>query len=79
MSFLKGKVISLLKQLRYRDTAIIAGGDWSAKQKTEKAMAITKDGGISWQLKTNNPGYISCVQFIPKTKTLVACSTTGIY
>ena len=61
------------------DTAIIAGGDWSAKQKTEKAMAITKDGGISWQLKTNNPGYISCVQFIPKTKTLVACSTTGIY
>ena len=61
------------------DTAIIAGGDWSAKQKINKAMAITKDGGNSWQLIENNPGYISCVQFIPKTKTLVACSTTGIY
>ena len=61
------------------DTAIIAGGDWSAKQKTENTMAITKDGGNSWQLIENNPGYISCVQFIPKTKSLVASSTTGIY
>lgn len=61
------------------DTAIIAGGDWSAKQKTDNAMAITKDGGNSWQLIENNPGYISCIQFIPKTKSLVASSTTGIY
>ena len=61
------------------DTAIIAGGDWSAKQKIENTMAITKDGGNSWQLIENNPGYISCVQFIPKTKSLVANSTTGIY
>ena len=61
------------------DTAIIAGGDWSAKQKIENTMAITKDGGNSWQLIENNPGYISCVQFIPKTKSLVASSTTGIY
>ena len=61
------------------DTAIIAGGNWSLKENTDKALAITKDGGISWQLKENNPGYISCVQFIPKTKTLIACSTTGIY
>lgn len=61
------------------DTVIIAGGDWSSKENTDNAMAITKDGGINWQLKENNPGYISCIQFIPKTKTLVACSTTGIY
>jgi photosystem II stability/assembly factor-like uncharacterized protein len=61
------------------DTAIIAGGDWSAKQKTEKVMAITKDGGINWQLIENSPGYISCIQFVPKTKNLIACSTTGIY
>jgi photosystem II stability/assembly factor-like uncharacterized protein len=61
------------------DTAVIAGGDWSSKENTEKAMAITMDGGISWQLQENNPGYTSCVQFVPKTKTLVACSTTGIY
>ena len=61
------------------DTVIIAGGDWSVKQKIKKAMAITKDGGNSWQLIENNPGYTSCVQFIPKTKNLVACSTTGIF
>ncbi|MAE14521.1 MAG: hypothetical protein CL821_02905 [Crocinitomicaceae bacterium] len=61
------------------DTAIIAGGDWSSKEKTVKAMAITKDGGINWQLKENNPGYISCIQYIPKTNSLVACSSKGIY
>lgn len=61
------------------DTAIIAGGDWSAKQKTDNAMAITKDGGINWKIKENNPGYISCIQFVPKTKNLLACSTKGIY
>ena len=61
------------------DTAVIAGGNWSSKEKKERAMAITKDGGISWKRTENNPGYISCIQFIPKTKTLVACSTTGIY
>ena len=61
------------------DTAIIAGGNWSSKEKTVKAMAITKDRGITWELKENNPGYLSCVQFISKTNSLVACSSNGIY
>ena len=42
-------------------------------------MAITKDKGITWELKENNPGYLSCIQFIPKTNSLVACSSNGIY
>ena len=61
------------------DTAIIAGGNWSSKENKDKAMAITKDKGITWELKENNPGYVSCVQFIPKTSSLVACSSNGIY
>ena len=61
------------------DTVIIAGGNWSSKQKTDNAMAITKDGGNNWQLIEKNAGYTSCIQFIPKTKNLLACSTTGIY
>ena len=61
------------------DTVIIAGGDWSSKENTVKAMAITKDGGINWQLKENNPGYLSCIQFIPMTNSFVACSSNGIY
>ena len=61
------------------DTAIIAGGDWSSKENTDNAMAITKDGGNSWQIIENNPGYISCIQFVPKTNNIIACSTTGIY
>ena len=60
------------------DTVIIAGGNWSSKESTVKAMAITVDGK-NWQLKENNPGYISCIQFIPKTKNIIACSITGIY
>ncbi len=61
------------------DTAIIAGGNWSSKENKDKAMAITKDKGITWELKENNSGYVSCVQFIPKTSSLVACSSNGIY
>ena len=61
------------------DTAIIAGGNWSSKENTENAMAITVNGGINWKIKENNPGYISCIQFVPKTKNLIACSTTVIY
>ena len=61
------------------DTAIIAGGNWSLKENKDKAMAITKDKGITWELKENNPGYVSCVQFIPKTNSLVACNSNGIY
>ena len=61
------------------DTAIIAGGNWSSKENKDKAMAITKDKGITWELKENNPGYLSCIQFIPKTNSLVACSSNGIY
>jgi photosystem II stability/assembly factor-like uncharacterized protein len=63
----------------YTDTAIIAGGNWSSKENTENAMAITVNGGINWKIKENNPGYISCIQFVPKTKNLIACNTTGIY
>ena len=61
------------------DTVIIAGGNWYSKENKDKAMAITKDRGITWELKENNPGYLSCIQFIPKTNSLVACSINGIY
>lgn len=61
------------------NTGIIAGGDWNVKSSTEKAMAITNDSGVSWQLLENNPGFISCVQFVPKTNAILACSTSGIY
>ena len=61
------------------DTAIIAGGNWSSKESTVKAMAITVNDGNNWKIKENNPGYVSCIQFVPKTKNLIACSTTGIY
>jgi len=58
---------------------VIAGGNWKEKNNTNHAMAMTHDGGNSWKLLHENPGFISCVQFIPKTKALLACSTNGIF
>ncbi len=62
---------------------IIMGGDWNNKSKTQNAKALTKNGGKSWQLVSddNQPGYISSVKYIPNTngQQLIAVSTQGIY
>ena len=61
------------------ETGIIAGGNWEEKESKSKAMAITQDGGLTWQLIEDNPGYISCVQYRPYSEELIACSTNGIF
>ncbi len=65
------------------NNGIIMGGDWENKSGTKSTKASTKDGGKTWQLIANKeiPGYISCVQYVPKTrgKEIVAVSTEGIY
>ena len=62
---------------------IIMGGNWEEKSNFNATKAITQDGGKSWDLNSNNkePGYISCVQYIPQTngKEIMAVSTEGIY
>lgn len=62
---------------------IICGGDYTKKDGNLKNKAITKDGGQTWQLIADGqePGYISCVQYVPNTdgKELFAVSTEGIY
>ncbi|MBT8231439.1 MAG: oxidoreductase, partial [Bacteroidia bacterium] len=60
-------------------TGIIAGGNWEEKSSTLNTMAITNDGGNTWQLLEDNPGYISCLQFVPNSKKVLACSTNGIF
>lgn len=62
---------------------IICGGDYTNKTLNTKNKAITSNGGKTWQLVADGqlPGYISCVQYVPKTqgKELFAVSTEGIY
>ncbi len=66
-----------------KNNGIICGGDYTNKKANLKNKAITSDGGKTWQLVANGqePGYISCVQYVPNTegKELFAVSTEGIY
>lgn len=58
------------------------GGDYTNPDNTTANKAITKDGGKTWNLLADGqePGYKSCVQFVPGTKGngLVALGFTGI-
>lgn len=61
---------------------IIFGGNWNVKQNNTGNKAVTKDGGKTWRLVSEgkNPGYRSCVQFLPnsKGKEMVAIGSEGI-
>lgn len=58
------------------------GGDYTNPDNSKANKAITKDGGKTWSLLADGqePGYKSCVQFVPGTKGngLVAVGFTGI-
>jgi len=66
-----------------KNQGIIMGGNWEDKSNTNKTKAITNDGGETWQLIGNNqiPGYISSVQYRPKTKgkEIIGVSSEGIF
>ena len=61
---------------------VAIGGDYTNPDANSANMAITKDGGKSWQLLADgqNPGYRSCVQFVPNSegKELITIGFTGI-
>lgn len=62
---------------------IICGGDYTNKFGNSANKAITKDGGRTWKVVSENkePQYVSCVQYVPETdgKELFAVSTNGIF
>jgi photosystem II stability/assembly factor-like uncharacterized protein len=62
------------------NSGIIYGGNWENKKEFDKCKAITKDGGKTWDLIKGEPGYMSCVQFIPGTKGngIIACGSEGL-
>ncbi len=61
---------------------IIIGGNYAKPENNSKNKAITKDGGISWQIVSDNtnPNYKSCVQYVPNTngKEIFAVGKTGV-
>lgn len=68
----------------YNEThGIICGGDYTDKFGESANKAITKDGGKTWEVVSENtlPNYVSCVQYVPGTdgKEIFAVSTNGIF
>lgn len=62
---------------------IVAGGNYENQHLNFGNLASTKDGGKTWKLVSEGegPGYISCIQYVPKSKgkKLVSAGGTGIY
>ncbi|MEO6704217.1 MAG: oxidoreductase, partial [Ginsengibacter sp.] len=59
-------------------TMIVVGGDYTLKNDTAKNCAISKDGGLTWNLPEIFPhGYRSCVEYIKKN-IWIACGLNGV-
>lgn len=61
---------------------VAVGGDFTKPEGNKQNKAITEDGGRTWSLVADgqNPGYKSCVQFVPNSNgmQMVAVGFTGI-
>ena len=66
-----------------KNNGIVFGGDYTDKKGEKANKAVTTNGGKTWKLvaEGEEPGYISCVQYVPGTggMELFAVSTEGIY
>ncbi len=79
-----GKMTGIFSTDFYDDqTGIIMGGDWEDKKNGQATKAVTHNGGKTWTLIADKqlPGYISCVQYVPKSKgqKIMAVSTEGMF
>ena len=64
--------------VKNKKTMVVVGGDFNAKESTEKNCVFTTDAGANWQYPLQPPhGYRSCVEFIKKNS-WVACGLTGV-
>ena len=65
-----------------KNNGIIIGGDYSNPLENTANKAITKDGGKTWTLVSDNknPNYKSCIQYVPNTNgnEIFAVGKTGI-
>lgn len=60
---------------------IVAGGDYQNPQESNNNLALTFDGGITWENIENTMGYISCIKYLPQRKgnELIATGSNGIW
>ena len=66
-----------------QNNGLIMGGNWEDKKDGKASKAVTRDGGLTWNLVASNsiPGYISCAKYFPgeSAPKILAVSTEGIF
>ena len=62
---------------------IIVGGNYENQNDNSINKAVTRNGGKTWKIVAEDEafGYVSCVQFMPKSrgKVLYTCGSSGVY
>ena len=63
----------------FRDTkhGVIVGGDYKNEQEAVGNLAVTTDGGVTWQLVRGLSGFRSVVAYVPGTDELIAIGPSG--
>jgi len=65
----------------FRDVkhGVIVGGDYTKEKEARANVAVTSDGGISWELVKGLSGYRSVIAYVagPKTPSLLAVGPSG--
>ncbi len=67
--------------MAFRDAmnGVIVGGDYQKEKESNANFAITSDGGQTWKLGSQLPGYRSAVSYVPTGGRwdLIACGPSG--
>jgi photosystem II stability/assembly factor-like uncharacterized protein len=65
--------------IAFRDAThgVIAGGDYRKEQEAVDNLAVTNDGGVTWNLVKGLSGFRSVVTYVPGTKTVIAIGPSG--
>jgi photosystem II stability/assembly factor-like uncharacterized protein len=56
---------------------VIVGGDYQKEKEASDNLALTDDGGATWNLAKGLSGFRSVVAFVPRTKILIAIGPAG--
>lgn len=81
--FIAGEEMKGLYAIDFYDEfkGVAIGGDWNDKEKNKYNKAYTLNGGKSWKLMPDGPGYCSDIMFVPGTngKEIIAAGPMGIW
>ena len=76
---IKSGTSSGIFSIAFRDArhGVIVGGDYQKENEAIDNVAVTSDGGETWQLVKGVTGFRSVVAFLPGTQTVIALGPSG--